>query len=242
MVDLTTVFEDVPSTIKSIDDQYEAFNEPRTHLGLSQAGHPCKRRLWYQHHGYIGEQPEGRVLRLFRLGDMIEDAVIADLILAGIKHWGSQDEVVFTQEGVRLVGHIDGKVLGLIEAPKTIHLFECKSANKKKFEELLKKGSYAEWNEVYGWQVQFYMLGLKLRRAVVFVYCKDDSRLYMERIKLDREATIKKLRSVFEAITSPVEPDRKCPREDFYQAKFCPFQADCFGKKKEPAKLEMPWT
>lgn len=228
MADLSFL-QQQPGTVDLINRAYEQARKPRGYLGLSQCGHECKRFLWYTHKGYEGSAPEGRVLRLFQLGNLIEDQVIGDLSMAGCLVYHQQREVVFTQDGVRLVGHIDGIVTGLVESPATPHLFECKSANKKKFDELLKKGSYAAWNPVYGWQVQFYMLGLKLKRAVAFVYCKDDSCLYMERIRLDREATITKLQSVFEAITRPIEPDRSCPRADWYQAKWCPYHEQCFG-------------
>jgi CRISPR/Cas system-associated exonuclease Cas4 (RecB family) len=216
-------------TVDLINLHYEQARQPRHHLGLSQAGHECKRNLWYTHKGEQEKDIEGRVLRLFQLGNVLEDQMIADLRACGMLVYGQQKEVTFTQGGVTLVGHIDGIVNGLVEAPSTPHLFECKSASKKKFDELLKLGSYEKWNPVYGWQVQFYMVGLRLKRAVVFVYCKDDSSLYMERIRVDKEATVERLQSVFEAITSPIEPDRLCKRADFYLAKWCPFHDQCFN-------------
>lgn len=228
MADLSFL-QQIPGTVDLINGAYETARKPRGYLGLSQAGHPCKRYLWYMHNGHIGKAIEGRVLRLFQLGNVIEDQVIADLRTAGCVVTDQQREVVFTQEKTRLVGHIDGIVKGLVEAPETEHLFECKSANKKKFDGLLKLGSYEQFNEIYYWQVQFYMLGLGLKRAAVFVYCKDDSRLYMERIRADKEATVEKLQSVFEAITSTVEPERLCPRADYYEAKWCDFHGICFG-------------
>lgn len=220
-------------TLAKIDQAYVQQRKPRGYLGLSQAGHPCKRHLWYEHNGYESEPIDGRVLRLFQLGNLIEDQVIADLSLIGCLVYHQQREVVFTQDGVRLVGHIDGIVIGLHESPNTPHIFECKSASKKKFDELLKAGSYEKFNEVYFWQVQFYMLGLGLKRAAAFVYCKDDSRLYMERIKLRKQETVDRLASIFEAVTSPIEPDRLCPRADNYQAKWCKFKGVCWGGKSK---------
>ena len=235
MVGLTSVLSDIPTTIKALDAWYEADNTPRTRLGLSQAGHECKRFLWYCHNGFVGDQPEGRILRLFQLGNILEDQTIMDLKLAGVYHHSCQKEVKFSQDDVVLTGHIDGIVEGLIEAPVTPHLFEHKTCSRKKYDELIRKGSYHAWNEVYFWQVQFYMLGLKLKKAAVFVYCKDDSRLYLERIKLERDATFKKLRSVFEAINSSIEPDRACPRVDFYKAKWCSHYKTCFNLHKPKA-------
>jgi hypothetical protein len=228
MADLSFL-EEQPGTLQAIDLWYESQNKPRGYLGLSQAGHECKRFLWYTHKGYQVTPIDGRVLRLFQLGNVLEDQVVYDLRACGFNIYHQQREVVFSQDGVSLRGHIDGIIEGLIEAPSTPHLFECKSASRKKFEELVKLGSYRKWNEVYYWQVQLYMLGLKLTRAAVFAYCKDDSRMYFERIKLDREATIDKINAIFEAIGSLTEPERVCPRADYFKAKWCPYYAECFG-------------
>jgi len=225
MADLTKILS---LTTTAIDKIYEARNKPRVRLGLSEIGSSCLRRLWYKHHGRPGKQPDGRVLRLFELGNILEDQTIADLTKIGVLVTGQQREVVFTLGDVTLTGHIDGVVSGLLEAPATPHLFEHKTASRKKYNELIKKGSYRAWNEVYYWQVQAYMLGMNLDRAVVFVYCKDDSRLYMERIKLDEEATVLKLETVFAAIAARTPPERACPSAAWYEAKWCPHYNECF--------------
>lgn len=240
MADLSFL-QQIPGTVDKINRAYEEARKPRGYLGLSHAGHECKRCLWYMHNGYEGKSIEGRVLRLFQLGNVVEDQVVADLKQAGCTVTYQQREVVFTQENTRLIGHIDGIVKGLVEAPETAHLFECKSASKKKFDELLKLGSYELWNETYRWQIQFYLLGLGLKRAAVFVYCKDDSRLYMERIRVDKDATLAKLQSVFDAITSPIEPERLCPKADYYKAKWCSYHDECFCVKTNRTTVNDAW-
>ena len=228
---MANVAEILATTPRLIDSLYESINQPRTRLGLSQAGHKCGRYLWYAHHGYEGDTPDGRVLRLFELGNVVEDIVIDDLQYAGISCFCQQREVLFEMNGITLRGHIDGIVRGLVEAPKTDHLFECKTASLKRYKELLKKG-YKDWSQVYYWQLQFYMLGLGLKRAAAFVYCKDDSRLYMERVKLDKTATIDKLADVFSVIAQTCPPVRECPDVDFFEAKFCRFRRECWRLKK----------
>lgn len=232
MADLSFLHQQ--GTAAAIDRAHEEARRDRGRLGLSQAGHRCPRLLWYRHRGIPETPPEGRVLRLFALGDAIERIVIGDLCMAGCQVYHQQRQVEFKMDlhpvgEVRLVGHIDGIVKGLKEAPETPHLLECKSANRKKFDELVKLSDYRAWNEVYWWQVQFYMLGLKLKRAAVFVYCKDDSRLYMERIRADYEAAGDRLSWVFVEIASSVEPERVCPRADNFEAKWCPYHDRCWG-------------
>lgn len=224
MADLSFLAE--TGTVARIDRAYEAANKPRAHLGLSAAGDPCARKIWYMHRGHVGEQPFGRVLRLFSLGNAIEDEIIAGLRLAGCIVTDQQKEVRFTQDGVELLGHIDGIVTGLEESSQP-HLFEAKSCNAKRFKELQKHGDYRKFSEAYFWQVNFYMLGLGLKRAAAFIYNKDNSELMMVRVRLDREATTEKLQQIFETITGEL-PERSCPREDYYKAKFCNYREICF--------------
>lgn len=226
MADLSFL-QAIPGTVDAINRAHEAARQPRRRLGLSQAGHECPRYLWYRHHGHAGDQPSGRVLRLFELGDAVENLIIGDLSMAGCLVYHQQRQVVFTQDGVRLEGHIDGIVRGLVEAPETPHLFECKTANEKSFGELKKVGDYELWNPQYGFQIQAYMLGLGLKRAAVFVYNKNTSDIAMFRVKSRRSETVDKLQRIFEIITGEL-PDRMCKREDFYKAKFCSFRNVCF--------------
>lgn len=224
MSDLTTL---LPGTVEHINKHYEETNVARSRLGLSECGHKCPRYLWYAHHGTPAEQPDGRVLRLFQLGNILEEQTIRDLMDSGIAHYSCQKEVVFEDGDVKLTGHIDGIVLGLIEAPKTEHLFEHKTCSLKKYKELLKNG-YRGFSESYYWQLQFYMLGLGLTRAAAFVYCKDNSELYMERIKLDKGETTRKLIDVFAAIQQEEPPERVCPSAGWFEAKWCKYREECF--------------
>jgi len=217
------------STVAAVDLAYEAKRVQRRRLGLSQAGHKCGRVLWYKHHGYDEPEIEGRILRLFKLGEILEDQTIADLQYAGFNVHSQQKPVEIEMEGVKLTGSIDGIIEGLIEDPTTPHLWEHKTASLKKYNELIKKGSYRSWNEIYYWQTQFYMLGLGMDWAAVFVYCKDDSRLYQERIPLDKDATVDRLQDVFRAISMENLPERACPRADWWEARFCPFYNECWG-------------
>lgn len=214
------------STVAAIDRHYEEQRTQRRRLGLSQAGHHCARYLWYKHHGYNEPEIEGRILRLFQLGNILEDQVISDLRAAGFNVHSQQEPVKFEHNGITLTGSIDGIVEGLIESPKTPHLFECKTASKKKFDQLKQ---YRDWNPIYFWQVQFYMLGLGLKRAAIFVYCKDDSRLYMERIPLEKDATVDRLQDVFNAVSRDDPPARYCMDAHGFDARFCPFREVCFG-------------
>lgn len=227
MADLSFLYRG--GTVDAIDRAIEEADEPRNRLGLSEAGHDCKRYLWLKHRGAVGRRPDGRIYRLFEFGNMVERQIIGDLSMIGALVYHAQREVELSMDGVTLFGHIDGIVVGLLEAPRRPHLLECKSASRKSFEALIKLASYQAWNVKYYWQVQFYMMALGLKDAAVFVDCKDDSRRYMERIPYREGETTERIVRTFEAITSQVEPDRLCPRRDFYLAKWCSLCDDCFG-------------
>ena len=216
------------TTTAAIDKAYENEYEARTYLGLSQVGHHCPRYLWYCYNNYPQPMPEGRILRLFQLGNVVEDQTIADLKKAGISHFDSQLEVSFEHEGITLRGHIDGKVKGLPENPDKEFLFEHKTCSDKKFTELTRCNNYKLWNEQYWWQVQFYMLGLSLKSTLVIVYNKNTSELYHEFIPIEEERTINKLTDVFNCLLSDQPPERVCPTASWYQAKWCPFYRECF--------------
>lgn len=242
MADLGFLDYDLNSTVSAINCWYGANNKQRRHLGLSQAGNDCARFLWYAHNGFDQSEIDGRTLRLFQLGNVLEDQTIIDLKSAGFSVTDQQKSVTLSRDKTVLTGSIDGIVTGLLEAPKTPHLFEHKTCSDKSFKKLKKfvgttdlsrattfeTSPYKHWNEVYYWQVQFYMMGLKLKRAAVFIYNKNNSELYMERIVFDKDATILKLNSIFDAIESKSEPARKCPNSSWFAAKYCNFYSECF--------------
>lgn len=226
-MDLTEILnQDTP--ISRIDKYYEKQYEPRLRLGLSQAGHECNRFLWYKHNKYVEPDiPSGKLLRLFELGNKVEDLVINDLRSAGYTVTDEQKKVEFDWGNTKLKGSIDGLIYGVTSSCKP-HLLEIKSSNSKRFKQLQKQG-YEEWSDTYKFQIHAYCLGLGLQRILAVVYCKDNSELYTERISLDKEWITEKLEHVFEVISSDVMPDRKCPNKSWWKSRFCPMRKNCFG-------------
>ena len=226
MVDLSKVLGQ-GSPGQAVEAWYEANNKPRLHLGLSEIGHECQRYLWYRHNRYQSKAIDGRTLRLFQVGNNIEDQAIDDLKKAGYTITDNQKEVVFDHNGIFLKGHIDGIITGLLESKKP-HLWECKSANDKSFKKLQKSG-YEEWNSGYRAQIHVYALGLGLDNICVWVEHKDTSTIYTERIKLDKEYAVNILQSAFDAIQQEAPPERKCPSQSWYAAKWCKFADVCWN-------------
>jgi hypothetical protein len=228
MTDLTSII--VTDGIQAaLDAYYESNDEQRKRLGLSEIGHPCHRYLWYRHHGYPTDPVKGSTLRLFKLGLIIEDHIVSDLRDAGYVVSDSQAGVALAFNGITLYGHADGIIEGLPESSQK-HLLEIKTASKKNFDQLKKKASYQDWNPKYKGQIQAYMLGLALKRALVVVYCKDTSEIYSERIRYDHQYALDLLSDVFTAIQATEPPERKCPKADYFEAKWCSFYKECFNQ------------
>ncbi len=209
----------VNSIVDMIEAKRAGENIPRQHLGLSEIGHKCPRWLWYAHHNTPSKPVEGRIIRLFWTGNIIEDAIISDLESIGIEVTDRQREVEIVNGDIVLRGHIDGIVSG--------QLLEIKSTNEKYFKQLLKVG-YEKWNPKYKAQAHVYMVLCDLEECMVVVENKNDSNLYIETLKLDRDYVTKLLIDVFAAITPDTPPDRMCPDISWYESKCCKYQEVCF--------------
>ena len=160
----------------------------RDHLGASVLGHGCDRYLWLSFRWAHDPKHPGQLKRLFERGNREEAWIIEDLRRAGFEVI-DRDPATGEQWVVRwghVGGSLDGVVRGLLEAPKTDHVLEVKTFNRKSFEWLTKNGVKRAKPEHFT-QMQVYMRGRKLERAFYVAVCKDDDSIHQERVDLDRE-------------------------------------------------------
>jgi hypothetical protein len=140
------------------------------------------------------EKFSGRMLRLFRRGQLEEATVISDLRAIGCNITATELDTGLQQRvdfGCHVSGSVDGVINGgLPTAPNKPHVLEIKTHNKKSFDALEKDG-VAKTKPMHFTQMQVYMLGLGIDRALYMAVCKDDDRLYAERVRLDREHATK---------------------------------------------------
>jgi hypothetical protein len=222
------------NTIASLIDSHHASKnqDRRLHFGISMIGQPCERRQWLTFRWAFVEQFEGRILRLFRRGQNEELQVVEDLRAIGI----DVREVGSNQRRVKISGHVSGSIDGIIyggvpEAPKSQHILEIKTHNKKSFDLLEKDGVQKSKPEHYA-QMQGYMLGTGIDRALYFAVCKDDDRIYTERVKLDREFAKKITDKAIETSQANNAPPPISTDPGWYQCKMCPAWELCHGNKK----------
>lgn len=226
-IDLSEPLIKTSATADAIDAAIQAqiaASCPRGHLGMSQIGKADERTLWLQFRGCLPNEHSPRTERIFRLGDAIEIELARYLRLIPNLELVTEDngqQFRFALFGDHFGGSMDGAVLGVPEAPKTWHVWEAKSVSNKRFNALEKKG-VKEWSPEYYAQLQCYMGASGMTRALFMAYCKDDSRIYTERVRFDAmtwEALQVKALRILEA---PEPPPSSFRDPSWYEAKWMP--------------------
>lgn len=202
-------------------------NSRRSHLGCSSLGHTCDRWLWLSFRMAITERFSGRMLRLFRRGHNEEKTVVDDLRLAGMKivnTGASQSRVSF---GNHVSGSIDGIITsGVPEAENTEHVLEIKTHSLKSFKEVEKDGVKNSKPQHYV-QMQTYMLGKKLKNALYVAICKDDDRIYTERVEIDEKLAEKYIKRGHQIVSADRMPPPLSTDPTWFECKFCAAHEFC---------------
>jgi hypothetical protein len=215
-----------------IDKHHESIQGgARPHMGASVLGHPCDRWLWLSFRMAVVEKFPGRILRLFRRGQTEEAQVVSDLRAIGMsvqKTGANQSRVDF---GCHVSGSIDGIIKsGVPEAPKTPHVLEIKTHGKKSFESLLKDG-VEKSKPMHFVQMQMYMAGMKLDRALYVAVCKDDDRIYTERVKLDKAVANKGVERGHRLVKADRLPPPISTDPTWFECRFCAAHEFCHKTK-----------
>lgn len=218
-------------TIQKLIDQHHSNCQapPRPHMGCSILGHPCDRYLWLSFRWAVIEKLDGRILRLFRRGQLEESTILQDLRSIGVKVSDRQGWVNF---GCHISGSVDGVITqGVPEAPMKYHVLECKTHSKKSFDDLQKNGVEKSKPQHFI-QMQLYMLGLKIDRALYYAICKDTDEIYTERVRLNEELAQKYVDRGKRIVQSDRMPEPLSTDPSWYQCKFCPAWDFCHKSHK----------
>ncbi|MFN6301952.1 MAG: hypothetical protein ACK42H_07155 [Planctomycetota bacterium] len=220
-------------SVQALIDKYHESkaDKPRPHLGASLLGHPCDRWLWLSFRWAVQPKFPGRILRLFRRGQNEEATIISDLRAIGVdvRRVSAQHKVDF---GSHVSGSLDAIIdKGVPEAPKAKHVAEFKTHSKKSFDALVKDGVEKSKPEHFV-QMQVYMHGTQIDRALYVAVCKDDDRIYTERVKYDKETAEKYIRRGHYIALSDRMPPPISTDASWYQCKFCDAHKFCHEDKK----------
>ena len=194
-------------------------------------GHPCDRWLWLSFRWAVVEKFPGRILRLFRRGHNEEAQIISDLRAIGIDVQTPSSG----QSRVDFGSHVSGSLDGIIEsgvpgAPKARHIAEFKTHSLKSFNDVKAKG-VKESKPMHWAQMQLYMLGTGIERALYFAICKDNDQIYTEQVLCINLVAQKLVERGHRITQSDRMPEPISTNPTWYECKMCPGRSQCFGSK-----------
>lgn len=226
-------------TLNAADRALEQAQERRhrSHLGMSQIGRPCEREIWYSFRWVQQNDFDAATLKRFADGHRTEDLVIARLQATPGIELHDRDEngeqFRFEDFGGHFSGSCDGAILGLLQAPKTWHVYEGKCS--AKWQELDKakrkvgeKNALADWNPVYYAQAVLYMRYSEMERH--YLVCSSPGGRNETSVRTEADPVhAQVMRDKAERIIFTDEAPPKIGDETYFQCRWCDFAALCHG-------------
>ncbi len=200
----------------------DAIENPPDVDRMSSAGR-CYRERWAVFNGLpldAGKGFKAPLLKIFRLGHVIEDEIVALInSTPGYQVAAQQLEV----GRFPFIGHIDG-ILNWSRSgrmQKQNSLLEIKTAKAARFE-LCKKQGYEAWNPGYADQLQAYMYFIDdIDDAVICVYNKDTSEMHWEQIEKNADRGEQILNESMIVTDDSEFPPPRPPEAKSHACKFC---------------------
>ena len=202
--------------------------KPRTYLGFSSLGDPCRKKLWLGWRWASKKIINRRLQRLFARGHAEEEIIIQNLATAGVQVTDRQDEMVHTLLGKHCMGHSDGTAHNVPQAPKTPHLFEAKTMADKYFNALVEKGLRMSDPKYYG-QINLYMRYKGLTRTLFVATNKNNDKREYLRIPYDEEEGLDLHRKATDIVTSELPPRGISLDPAWHECRWCQQRKVCHG-------------
>ncbi len=231
-------------TLDAMDAAQEAAQtgeKRRPYLGMSSLGNECSRQLWYGFRWVQRITFKAQTLRYFEDGHRTED-MVAERIKAvpGIElttHGPDGRQLGWKDFGGHLRGHADGILTGLLQAPKTRHLWENKAVNDKKFKKLEKlkaineKVALSIWDFTYYAQQVLYMDYEGLTRSWMTVTTPGGRHQIGVRTEEDPAEAIKLKAKAERIIFSDSPPNIVSDSDKMPPCLFCDHKEICRGRQ-----------
>ena len=169
-----------------IDEAYqrEGRDQRRKYIGASSVGGDCLAEQSFAFRGFPETPPSAKLKRIFKMGHVIEDIVVADLKKAEIDVFevdgltGRQFE--YRSHGDHVQAHADGQM----QYDGELRLLEIKSMNDRKWKECKKKGVRSS-HPRYQSQMQMMMAMSGIGSCVFVAYNKNTSEYLSEIVTYD---------------------------------------------------------
>lgn len=233
----------IDPTLAAIDSAIEQSQskDVRPYLGMSSIGKPCDRALWLGFRwakepcfnaqtikrfedGHYGEELQAKRLQ------MVEGITLTVLDESTGQQYG------FSSIGDHFKGHMDGAIIGLLQAPKTWHVWEHKQVDQKKFDKLNKlkmevgeKNALEKWDEIYYAQAICYMGFTGMKRH--YLTCSTPGGRDTTSVRTNENpAAFERLMHKAQRIVTAAEPPPRISDDPaWFQCRFCEFKDLCHG-------------
>ena len=230
----------IDPTLEAVNIALEAAQDAsrRGYLGASSIGAPCSRQLWYGFRFAAPVQFSGATLRLFEDGHRGEAlmaerlAMVGGVTLSTTEPDGSQWG--FKAHEGHFRGHCDGFIKGLLQAPKTPHVWEHKVCNEAKQKKLTKlksdhgeKEALAHWDSVYYAQAQVYMHQFEMTRHYLTCSSPGERTTVSVRTNYNADHAEGFLAKAKDIIVSDQPPTRISEDKTNYLCKWCDYHSIC---------------
>jgi len=211
---------------------------PRAYLGASRLGAACERALQYEFAKAAvdpGRDFQGRILRVFERGHVMEDCMVAWLRAAGFDlrtHKANGEQFGFSAVDGRLQGHIDGVIVGGPEGFAYPALWENKCLNTKSWRDL-EKNRLAASKPIYHAQVVLYQAYLQLHEhpAMFTAINADTMEIYTELVPFDA-ALAQRMSDRAIKVISATDAGELLPRAfhdpSHFECRMCAWQDRCW--------------
>lgn len=215
--------------------------EPRRYLGASRLGVTCERALQFEYAGAPvdeGRETDGRILRIFQRGHVMEDCMAVWLKSAGfeLRTLDSQGaQFGFSTLEGRLQGHVDGVIVGGPEGFAYPCLWEHKCLGGKSWREL-EKNRLAVAKPIYAAQVAIYQAYLELHEhpALFTALNADTMEIYAEAVPFDGALAQRMSDRAVKVITATEAGEllpRRFQEESHFECRMCAWQTRCWRER-----------
>jgi hypothetical protein len=233
-------FDHTLDAMKRKAEELRAQEPSRPYLGASEIGGDCDRALYYSYNNapsnIMGWQGCFATEDGHRTEDLTaERLALVDGIVIEVKDKDGK-QFGFSDFDGRFKGHIDGFITGLIQAPKTTHIWENKACGQKKFDEFKRvkakhgeKNTLKAWNYTYYVQAVLYMDYFDLTRhytTVALAGGRDYNSCRTEANPELAKAMRGRAKRIIEARNPPPKLDEN---PEYFGCRFCRYKEHCHG-------------
>ncbi len=211
---------------------------PRDYLGASRLGVECERALQFEYAKApvdYGRDVEGRMLRIFQRGHVVEDCMVDWLRGAGFDlrtRKANGEQFGFSDANGRLKGHVDGVIVAGSDGFAYPALWENKCLGAKSWRDVASKG-VAVSKPVYAAQIALYQAHLELHEhpALFTAINADTMEIYVERVPFDAALAQRMTDRAVKVITA-TEAGEQLPRgfhdPTHFECRMCAWQDRCW--------------